>query len=73
MAWLESELRFQAAFSRHAFQLPPSPTRPAKEIFVSDRSSDFSTLPDAHRNLAPASLRRARLATKAVFFVAGMM
>jgi fucose permease len=40
---------------------------------VSDSSPDFSALPAAHRDLPPASLRRARFATMALFFIAGMM
>jgi fucose permease len=46
---------------------------PIHETSVSDRSSDFSALPAAHRDLPAASLRRARIATMAVFFIAGMM
>jgi fucose permease len=40
---------------------------------VSDRPSDYSALPAAHRDLPAASLKRARLATMALFFIAGMM
>jgi fucose permease len=46
---------------------------PVHETSVSDRSPDFSALPAAHRDLPPTSLRRARFATMALFFIAGMM
>ena len=40
---------------------------------MSDRSSDFATPPAAHRNLPVAARQRARYATMALFFIAGMM
>jgi fucose permease len=40
---------------------------------VSDRPSDFASLPAAHRNLSVAARNRARNATMALFFIAGMM
>jgi hypothetical protein len=40
---------------------------------VSDRSSKFTTLPAAHRALSDTARQRARIATMAVFFIAGMM
>jgi peptidoglycan/LPS O-acetylase OafA/YrhL len=40
---------------------------------LSDRSSDLSALPAAHRELPSASLQRARFASMALFFIAGMM
>jgi fucose permease len=41
--------------------------------FVSQTtSSQSSTVPDAHRHLAPAARQRARYATMALFFIAGM-
>ncbi|MFP3272823.1 MAG: MFS transporter, partial [Paraburkholderia sp.] len=40
---------------------------------MSDRPSDFTALPAAHRNLPATSLKRARFATMALFFIAGMM
>ena len=40
---------------------------------MSDRSPDLSALPAAHRDLPATSLQRARYATMALFFIAGMM
>jgi fucose permease len=40
---------------------------------VSDRSSEFAALPAAHRDLSGTARQRARIATMAVFFIAGMM
>jgi fucose permease len=57
---IESTFRFQRAFS-------------SSEIPVSDRPSEFATLPAAHASLPVAARRRARYATMALFFIAGMM
>jgi len=57
---IESTFRFQRAFF-------------FSEMPVSDRPSDFATLPAAHASLPVAARRRARYATMALFFVAGMM
>ncbi|WP_345812536.1 MFS transporter [Paraburkholderia sp. PREW-6R] len=40
---------------------------------MSDRSPDLAALPAAHRNLSGTARQRARIATMAVFFIAGMM
>ncbi|MFX1735642.1 MFS transporter [Paraburkholderia sp. A1RI_3L] len=40
---------------------------------MSDQSPDFAALPAAHRNLPAAARNRARIATMALFFIAGMM
>ena len=40
---------------------------------MSDRSPDLSARPAAHRDLPATSLQRARYATMALFFIAGMM
>ncbi|MGH8777472.1 MFS transporter [Paraburkholderia sp.] len=40
---------------------------------MSDRSSDLAALPAAHRNLPVAARNRARTATMALFFIAGMV
>jgi len=40
---------------------------------VSDRPSDSASLPAAHRNLSASARNRARYATMALFFIAGMM
>jgi fucose permease len=40
---------------------------------VPDHSSDIATLPAAHRDLSATARQRARLATMALFFIAGMM
>ncbi|HYS67539.1 MAG TPA: MFS transporter, partial [Paraburkholderia sp.] len=40
---------------------------------MSDRSSELAALPAAHRDLSDTARQRARLATMAVFFIAGMM
>src|SRR5258706_312108 len=62
VASIESSFRFQRVCSF-----------PLDEISVSDRSSDFATPPAAHRNLPVAARQRARYATMALFFIAGMM
>src|ERR1700761_1250800 len=62
-ASLESEIRFQRAF----------PASALLEISVSDRSSEFAALPAAHRDLSDTARQRARIATMAGFFIAGMM
>ncbi len=62
-AWLESEIRFQCAFSRTFLH----------ETSVSDRSPDFAAIPAAHRDLSYTVRQRARIATMAVFFIAGMV
>ncbi|MEM5291304.1 hypothetical protein ACFQ3P_37315 [Paraburkholderia sabiae] len=40
---------------------------------MSDRPSDSASLPAAHRNLSVTARNRARYATMALFFIAGMM
>jgi len=40
---------------------------------VSDRSTDFAAIPAAHRNLSDTARQRARIATMALFFIAGMV
>jgi len=40
---------------------------------VSDRSTDFTAIPAAHRNLSDTARQRARIATMALFFIAGMV
>ncbi|MFM0740106.1 MFS transporter [Paraburkholderia xenovorans] len=40
---------------------------------MSDRPSEFDLLPAAHRDLSDTARQRARFATMAVFFIAGMM
>ncbi|ALP61380.1 MFS transporter [Paraburkholderia caribensis] len=40
---------------------------------MSDRPSDSASLPAAHRNLSASARNRARYATMALFFIAGMM
>ncbi len=55
-----------------ASRLPQAAPR-AAELTVSDRSSALPPQPAAHRDLSEAARRRARTATMALFFVAGMM
>ncbi len=45
----------------------------AAELTVSDHSPQLPPLPAAHRDLSSGDRRRARLATMALFFIAGMM
>ncbi|CAB3728845.1 Inner membrane protein YbjJ [Paraburkholderia graminis C4D1M] len=40
---------------------------------MSDRSTDFAAIPAAHRNLSDTARQRARIATMALFFIAGMV
>ncbi|CAB3696215.1 Inner membrane protein YbjJ [Paraburkholderia phenoliruptrix] len=40
---------------------------------MSDRSTDFAAIPAAHRNLSDTARQRARVATMALFFIAGMV
>ncbi len=49
------------------------PHLPPHETPVSDRSTDFAAIPAAHRNLSDTARQRARIATMALFFIAGMV
>jgi fucose permease len=62
-ASIKSEILFQAAF------LDDVP----HETSVPDHPSDIAALPAAHRDLSDTARQRARFATMAVFFIAGMM